>query len=371
MIGRYIGAKSSAAFEIPCQTPPTKGDFPFSTGSPVGNVPAGGGFGKLGGIHVNTDTMWSDEHRIRNGDFSVATLGTGVPPDGFSMVTGVWATDAQVNDGSQKSGRYALQMIATAVATKIEGPMFPVVDGEKIRAGAEWMASGTGVTLTGTLRYFASDRVRQIGTDTTFFTKSPSGVSTYEIGENVLTVPAGARYARLLLAKSGVAVTVDIDRVWAGRSRQGEAVGHARLLDDVFASFNTSIPFDNTIPTLTEGNNYISLTYSPRMGGRSILIVDLDVFMGLRAVADHVVWTINDGTNTLSTDAAYCGTAAKAFHGRVVAERASPTSGTITFSSRFGRAATAGQVDINGVNGAQLFSTTKKSSLKITEISNV
>lgn len=377
-MSRILGSKSGYSTLIDCLSRPLLGDFITATSSASGTANASGKSAKLGGIQVNTDTTWADDHRIRNGDFSVATLGTGQPPDGFSMFAttppGVWATDARLWDaptGVQKTGKYALQLLATAVPTKIEGPLFPVTEGEKIRAGAEWKAASTGVTVTSTLNYFASDGTTPVGSETTVFTKPAVVADTYEIGEAALTVPAGARYARLYVAKSAASVVVTVDRVWAARSQEGSSVGYGSVLDDVAASFNASIPFDATIPTLTEGAGYFSFTYTPRRGGRSKLVVELDVFAGIRNFADHMVWSLNDGQNTLSADAFYCGTAGKVFHAQIVSERSSPPSGSITFQARFGRAAANGQIDINYVNLISIFGTAKKSSIRVTEVSNV
>lgn len=369
-MSRYLGNQRGTSVRLSCVAPAV-GEFATTTEAPTGSAVGSAVHAKLGGLQVNPDLMWSDEHRIRNGDFGAAILGTGQPPDGFSMIAGVWGTDAELNSGAEKSGKYALRLLATAVATQVRGPLFPVVDGEKIRVGAEWRAALTNVQVTGTVIYYAADQTTVVGSTGTFFVKTATSADVYEVGESALTVPSGGRYARVFVTKTTTSTRVDIDRIWAARSRQGESVGNASILDSAFASFNTSIPFDNTIPTTAEGNNYFSLTYTPRLGGRSTLVVEIDVFAGIRNFADHMVWTVNDGSNTLSADAFYCGTAAKVFHAQLYAERASPASGTITFQTRFGRASTNGQVDINGVSGAQRFSSAKKSSLRIREVSNV
>lgn len=369
-MSRYLGNAKTNSVKLSCIAPAV-GEFPTTTLAPTGSAVGSAVHSKLGGLQVSPDLLWSDEYRIRNGDFGAAILGTGQPPDGFSMVTGTWVTDAELNNGAQKSGKYALRLLATAVATQVQGPLFPVVDGEKIRVGAEWRAAATNVQVTGTVKYYAADQTTVVGSTGTYFVKTATSADVYEIGESALTVPSGARYARAFVAKASTSTRVDIDRIWAARSRQGESVGNASLLDSAFASFNTKIPFDNTVPTTGEGVAYFSLAYTPRLGGRSTLVVEFDTFAGIRNFADHMVWSLNDGSNTLAADAFYCGTAAKVFHAQLYAERSSPPTGTITFQARFGRAAANGQVDINGVNGAQLFSTAKKSSLRIREVSNV
>ena len=369
-MSQFLGHATGNSIRIACVAP-VVGEFPTTTVAPTSSVIGSAIHAKLGGIQVNPDLMWSDDHRIRNGDFGAATLGTAQPPDGFSLTTGTWGTAAELNNGAQKSGKYALRFLAATTLTTLQGPLFPVIEGEKIRVGTEWQAGAAGVQVIGTVKYYAADQTTIVGSTGQFFTKNSTAADVYEIGESALTVPAAGRYARTFLAKDAANIRVDFDRVWAARSREGESVGHASLTDSAFGSFNANIPFNNTLPAITAGAAYLSLTYTPRLGGRSTLLLEFDVFAGIRNFADHMVWTINDGQNTLSADAFYCGTAAKVFHGQLYGERGSPGTGTITFQTRFGRAAVNGQIDVNGVNGAQLFLGAKKSSLRIREVSSV
>ena len=133
------------------------------------------------------------------------------------------------------------------------------------------------------------------------------------------------------------------------------------------ATGSVLIPYDDTIPQITEGDAYMTATITPRAVG-SILRVDV-VWHGCASVASRLtVALFQDSTanalaaTSISIDAANAGAAIPLTFYQVVAS----TAATV-FRVRAGLN-TAGTVSFNGSAGARVFGGVSASSITIAEI---
>ena len=133
------------------------------------------------------------------------------------------------------------------------------------------------------------------------------------------------------------------------------------------ATGTTVLPWDDTIPQNTEGDQYMSLAITPT-SATSTLLIDVTGFFS-PAGADWVVAALfKDSTaGALAAMPAYIDTNAT---GLPITFRHKMTSGTTsatTFKVRAGRAA-AGTLTFNGTSGARKLGGVLASSITITEI---
>lgn len=133
------------------------------------------------------------------------------------------------------------------------------------------------------------------------------------------------------------------------------------------ATGTTTIPFDDTIPQNTEGDEYLTRSITPK-SATSTLIIEVELCVSTSIAAGVILALFQDSTaNALATKYAFCDTA---FGRDTVTLRHVMTSGTTsatTFKVRAGMDS-AGTLTVNGSNTARLFGGTLTSTITITEI---
>jgi hypothetical protein len=134
------------------------------------------------------------------------------------------------------------------------------------------------------------------------------------------------------------------------------------------ATGTTIIPFDDTIPQITEGNEYMTLAITPR-SATSKLIIEVACM-----IASNTVGTANTAAlfqdSTANALAAWCMDAANANYRTPIVFTHTMISGTTsstTFRVRAG-ANVAGTTSFNGQNGVRLFGGVMASSIVIQEV---
>lgn len=149
--------------------------------------------------------------------------------------------------------------------------------------------------------------------------------------------------------------------------------GNGSIVQVVNAQFSaaatgtTTIPFDDTIPQNTEGDEYMTLAITPK-STTNLLVIQV-VFFGSTSIGnDLIVALFQDTTaNALSATSQYNATAT----GRdVITLTYSMTAGTTsstTFKVRAG-APLANTTTFNGNSGTRLYGAIPKSSITIWEV---
>jgi len=132
------------------------------------------------------------------------------------------------------------------------------------------------------------------------------------------------------------------------------------------ATGTTIMPFDDTIPQNTEGNEFMSLAITPKSAASTLII---DVQMQL---SSSVIAAVSYGLFQDSTVSAICSgyhsqlTAGVAIRAVIRYTMTSGTTSSTTFKVRAGGSA-AGTMTINGIGGARYLGGSAASSITITE----
>ena len=147
----------------------------------------------------------------------------------------------------------------------------------------------------------------------------------------------------------------------------GKVVQVVNFQTGAVATGTTVMPGDNTIPQITEGNEYMTLAITPT-SAVNVLRIDV-VYQAASNATNYMTAAIFVGTtaNALAAITSYKGTAAdsreaRAFSHRVVAG----VTTELTFRVRLGNAS-AGTTTFNGASGIRLLGGIAASSITITE----
>jgi hypothetical protein len=134
------------------------------------------------------------------------------------------------------------------------------------------------------------------------------------------------------------------------------------------ATGTTLLPVDDTIPQITEGNEYMTLAITPR-SATSRLIVDVVVYLSHSAASANLAAALFQDA-TANALAAVSQVMSSPTSPVTIAFRHTMTSGTTsatTFRVRAG-AANAGTVTFNGAGGGRFFGGVSASSVVIQEV---
>lgn len=133
------------------------------------------------------------------------------------------------------------------------------------------------------------------------------------------------------------------------------------------ATGTTVIPQDDTIPQITEGNEYMTQTITPK-SATNLLIIDVEVMIANSANAGKMIALFQDATaNALAAKFTYVGSWTDPVNLTLRYSMVAGTTSATTFRVR-GGGSVAGTTTFNGALGNRLFGATAKSSIKITEV---
>ena len=129
----------------------------------------------------------------------------------------------------------------------------------------------------------------------------------------------------------------------------------------------TTIPVDNTIPQITEGDQVMSVSITPKSAANK-LIIDVVTFGSSSIVGSVTAALFQDSTaNALAATNGYNTTATGMTTLPLSYSMTAGTTSSTTFKVRFG-GNSAGTFTFNGSAGATLFSTAAKSYIRVTEV---
>jgi hypothetical protein len=133
------------------------------------------------------------------------------------------------------------------------------------------------------------------------------------------------------------------------------------------ASGTTTIPFDNTIPQITEGNEFMTLAITP-ISATSTLLINVVSWNSCNPQDEIVVALFQDSTaNALAAISHTPFTAVARLAIGFTHKMTSGTTSATTFKVRAGMAS-AGTITFNGLNGAGKLGGVGESSITIMEI---
>jgi hypothetical protein len=130
---------------------------------------------------------------------------------------------------------------------------------------------------------------------------------------------------------------------------------------------STQIPLDNTIPQITEGGQFATLSITP-LSTTSKLFIQLNYFCGVSAAAHVTTALFQDSTvNAIAAQVTYLQLAGENQQCNLNYFMTSGTTSLTTFTARIGMNA-AGTITLNGGGGAAYYGGVGISSMTIMEI---
>lgn len=194
---------------------------------------------------------------------------------------------------------------------------------------------------------------------------SHNGSSSGE-GPKLVLTSAAAVSGTLPLANGGTgATTAAAARTNLGFSNTVVKTGVA--VSSAVATGTTLVPFDDTIPQNTEGDEYITIAFTPT-SATSTLYIFASLMLANSAAGNMTLALFQDSTaNALAATAHRFGTVDSPYTVSLSHTMTSGTTSSTTFKIRAG-SDTAGTTTFNGTAGARKFSTLSKSRIFILEI---
>lgn len=132
------------------------------------------------------------------------------------------------------------------------------------------------------------------------------------------------------------------------------------------ATGTTTIPYDDTIPQITEGTEMMTLSITPKSTS-NILIIEVNTMSTLSIADDLIVALFQDASaNALAATAVFNSTGTGRNSLTLVFKMTAGTTSSTTFRVRIG-GASASTVTMNGSSGARKFGGITLSSVTIKE----
>jgi hypothetical protein len=142
----------------------------------------------------------------------------------------------------------------------------------------------------------------------------------------------------------------------------------ARTDDGAVATGTTLIPFDDTIPQITEGDEYITVSITPTSATNKLIIEAVLNLSHSVATSGHAAALFQDAVaNALAVGWAYISTSTGVFQIKLNYEMVAGTTSSTTFRIRIG-SGSAGTTTFNGISGARKLGGVMNSYIKVTEV---
>jgi len=194
------------------------------------------------------------------------------PPDNWNMVVGVWGTDADRNESTNRTGPYSIELLSTAVATVMETGFFPL-DAEfnglyhvEALFTADSAAAGDDVTIS--LVQFDINKV-QI-TSTSVHVGPVAVANTFEYATNTFALGSTVRFGKMKIEKTSNLFSVFLDRIKVDKV--------PRFL------LATRVTSDQSIPD----NTFTTIIYNSSFGA---IVITLNTVTGVATVpVDGLYW---------------------------------------------------------------------------------
>lgn len=156
-------------------------------------------------------------------------------------------------------------------------------------------------------------------------------------------------------------------RVPVSSAGTGAVVQFRSLNSTAVATGSTQIPLDDTIPQITEGDEYMTLAITPK-SATNTLKIEVKAFLANETAGRVLIGALFQGStaNALAATAEFQDTANGRLLLTVTHTMDAGTTSSTTFRFRVGAHST-GTTTFNGSGGARLFGAITKSSMVITE----
>ena len=151
----------------------------------------------------------------------------------------------------------------------------------------------------------------------------------------------------------------------SGQALPGDRISIYRKSYSSFASGTTRIPMDDTIPQNTEGDQYMSLNYTPT--SRANMLKVNAVARGVNSASDWLITTLFRDSVANAIASSFCLVVNNSFVADVSYFDISKTTSSTTFNVRMG-SNSVGTCYFNGFNGSRMLGGSLDSYIEIEEI---
>lgn len=142
---------------------------------------------------------------------------------------------------------------------------------------------------------------------------------------------------------------------------------NASVITSSLATGTTTIPLDDTIPQNTEGDEYMTLAFTP-ISASNTLVIEATVILGSGGGGHAIAALFKDSdANALAAGAQISGGGGTAATVKITHTMTAGTTSAITFRIRGGHSV-AGTTSFNGISGARIFGGVASSSIVIREV---
>lgn len=288
--------------------------------------------------------------------------------DGTSLPTP--SASNATNSPSHAGLHGSVNTAVIAVETKLGiGASTPVVSRLLFGTG-----TGTSAWTQLTSAQLAATLSDETGTGSAVFATTPTLVTPKVDTINESTPANGVTVAGVNMKSNAISTSNSVptaalqdSSVTSAKVAAGMPVQIVATSFGTMTTGSTIIPFDNTIPQITEGDQYMTQAITPK-SATNILIIET-IFFGTSSIAAELIMALfQDATaNALA--------ASSTFHATADARRIMPlaynmvagTTSSTTFRIRVGSSG-ASTTTFNGSGGSAFYGATSKSILKITEV---
>lgn len=147
----------------------------------------------------------------------------------------------------------------------------------------------------------------------------------------------------------------------------GTPVGMASFITGALATGTTIMPFDDTIPQNTEGDQYMSLTYTPKSSTNRLLItVNANFSHSVTNNQPGVALFQDSNVNALAVTEQYNNVATAVMQNMLQYDMPTGSTAATTFKVRIG-SQNAGTTTFNGQSGGRRYGGVYSSSINIIE----
>lgn len=140
-------------------------------------------------------------------------MATTNPPDGWTMGTGTWSTDADQETALAESGLYTLQLKNTAVATRINSDYTILTAGETYLLRAYVRADSVAAGNTVTIRHSAHNAAKSSAAVTDLVSAVLPSANVWHEYVSYITVGALHRWSQWSVYKAANAFNVYVDKL--------------------------------------------------------------------------------------------------------------------------------------------------------------
>jgi hypothetical protein len=179
--------------------------------------------------------------------------------------------------------------------------------------------------------------------------------------EVIQSGPAGAKVNALVIAVDGKLTEI----IRSGNASIGKVVQVVNFQTGAVATGTTLIPGDDTIPQITEGDEYMTLAITPT-ASTNILLIEVGLNMGATNAANNELALFVGTTANALASAAFYINAAQITQGRISNTMVAGVTSALTFRTRAGRE-DAGTLTVNGYSGVRRHGGVMLSFMRITE----